>query len=297
MSSNFLNQSVNYSETNELKIKLLKPLLENYNKFVLKNNDKNFNDNLTYFIPNNNKKYYMFVVNKNSIKPNFSLKAINKSNDKRFNKLNDKGFNKVNDKYLILYFFSEDLECDFFIEMDKHNSIFIKENYLFEGYLYNQENFLITDVLIVSNNIVDCEYSLRNSLINELIECPLKLNGHFNISIHPTFHIENKDQLYGIFKNNFIFKNEINCIELIGDSNPKKIRHYQPNLIENDLKLIEKGKYTDIYFVYNIESNDNEGILYIKTISDSKKLRELSYPTQLNCSFNIKFNKWEVIIS
>ena len=68
--SKFINNCVSYSESNVLKIKLLKPLLTSFNEHLVninKNSFLNSLNNLEYLIPNNNIKYYLFITNKSNI--------------------------------------------------------------------------------------------------------------------------------------------------------------------------------------------------------------------------------------
>ena len=94
--SKFITNSSNFSESHYLKSKLLKPILESYNKLLMEESTT-FVDKMEpkRFIPNNGRKYYLFITNKSNI-PN------TKSN------------------YKILYFFSERQEQvdDFFIETE-----------------------------------------------------------------------------------------------------------------------------------------------------------------------------------
>lgn len=279
MTSKFVKNSVNFSETNLLKKSILLPILQAYNEIILKSNSIAIHESNSFFIPNNNKKYYLLITN------------------------------KINMKYKTLYFFPNNYEpinilekntvSDFYIEIDSNTLIDFKQsNYLFEGYYYNQSNFLVTDILSIDSKIIDCDYSLRYSLINNLFNKTKlqNLNGHLSIGIHSIFdYNENYKDILSVFKHNFIFKNEINSIEIIKENNLEKIKCYNPNNKENANKIITKTKYIDVYNVYNIETNNKEGILYVKTLNDSKLLHELLNNLEsinIKCKFNIHFNKW-----
>ena len=160
--SKFLSSAENYSEINVFKIKKLKPLLELYNKYIMTTsvnyNFKLSSEKKSYIVPNNNNKYYCLIINKN--------------------------------KYKTMYFFPESNDSfilsDFFIEIDSYKIPEIQsKEILFEGYMYkdsikNLNEFLISDVLIINEKIMSCEYSLRYSLINEYIKSNILLNGHLN---------------------------------------------------------------------------------------------------------------------
>ena len=197
-----------------LKSKYLSNILELYNKEILSESKKLVNNVQKYIIPNNNNKYYLLIVNKNDITPN-----------------------NVNTKYKIFYFFpdtaqqeqthilntlNKNSKSDFYVEIDNYKTSFSNSNYLFEGYLYksnDKKHFLITDVLAVDSKIIKCDYSLRYALIHKLIANQQlnNLNGHLNINIHSIFELnaESYDneiqtsQIFTMFKNNFIFKEEI----------------------------------------------------------------------------------------
>jgi hypothetical protein len=286
--SKFISSAVNYSETTLLKTKILSIILESYNQEILLNNSVklNLDTSSKYFIPNNDVKYYMLIVNKNDITSN-----------------------NTNNKYKICYFFTNkqsNIHTDFYVEIDNHKTNFTKNNYLFEGYLYSN-TFLISDILAIDSKIITCDYSLRYSLINKIItnQNLNNLNGHLNINIHSIFQINDNDNsnvndIFNIFKNNFVFKNDIKSIEYVYE---KSLQKNQQNIfIESEnskqLKNISRTKYIDVYNVKNINNNDIEGILYIKTISDSKKLYSLLSNNDtivLTCIFNQVFKKWQVL--
>lgn len=295
----FINKSVNYSQSTRLQTKILVPLLKLYNNFLLNNNinknplnkDINTGLSLDYLIPNNNKKYYLLITSKTNLE-------------------------NVKDNYNIFYFFPDEISInafkannlikntitDFYLEIDNKFS----DEYLFEGYLYKQNDkysYLLTDILIKNSEVIDLNYELRYTLLNEIIlSIPPgslnELNNHMSINIHPIFNRANEN-LVKIFKNNFIFKNELCSIENI--DNLKKQRIFEKIIQEDDVKFIEIGKYTDVYNVYNHKTNNYEGILYIKGLKESKHLIELFKKSShsrilLKCKYNINFTKWQPIV-
>lgn len=296
--SKFLQSSSTFSETQLLKTKYLIPILESYNNFILKSNKIEIKESQKYMIPNNNNKFYMFVTNKQ-----------------------DTTNNKNDNKYKILYFFPSNeqknnlfkhLITDFYVEIDNSKSTnFTKSNYLFEGFLYNKDafnNFLISDILSVDNKIIECEYSLRYTLINNIMNSSNldNLNGHLNIGIHSMFEYDtdNYNMILKMFKNNFKFKNDINSVQIINDNNLIKTNTQNITVgIETQKsikKKITKGKFIDVYNVCNINTNNNEGILYIRTINDSKMMRKMFEDKENNgvffleilCEYNDHFKKW-----
>lgn len=311
--SKFITSSANYSEANLLKSKLLKPILEEYNKILIKGSNNNFAKTFDkqMFIPNNNKKYYMFVVNKNEIvqgntttmtKSNYKILYFFPNNNKEASgdKESDNDVNSL---------LEGNFTSDFFMEIDPIQN-FNKTSYLFEGYLYNNGlNFLITDILAIDNKILDCDYTFRYNMISSIIRNGINnINCHMNISIHPVFPIienENEDvldNLFYIFKNNFVYANEINSIEYlqIGLQNSDCINLIKTQKVQKQenivlSKTIKKTKYSDVFKVYNTDSGNEEGVLYIKSILISKNLRELTKECDsivLKCEYNHHFFKW-----
>lgn len=286
----FLNKSVNYSQTTLLKSSILAPLLKNYNEFLLQskgasvvlNQDINTGISYDYIIPNNNKKYYLLVTKKSQLE-------------------------QTNTNYNILYFFPDsninetNTIGDFFLEIDN----LFEEEFLLEGYLYkgsdNNYEYLLTDILLKNKSILNISYELRYVVLNEILlsitrEKLKALNNHMTINIHPIFNEQNQN-LIKVFRHNFIYKNEICYLERVKDF--EKTRFVGITDKQDCEKYIEMGKYTDVYNVYDKNSNNFEGILYIKGISESVKMKRLINNNNkhmlLNCTFNINFKKWQPV--
>lgn len=295
--SKFIASSVNYSETELLKSKYLSNILELYNRYIISSSKSLINKGQKYIIPNNNRKYYLLIINKNDITPN-----------------------NMNSKYKICYFFPDNntdnsnnadslldkhTMSDFYVEIDSNKTRFDKSVYLFEGYLYGDVSkcYLITDVLSIDNKIITVPYSVRFNIMNQIFSNQnlTNLNGHLSINIHSVFDVDTNDidiqseQIFYMFKNNFMFKEEINSLEFIEENTlikNNKITKRNDNL---EIKRITKGKYIDVYNVSNIETNNSEGILYVKSLSDSRKLKKLFEGKEyidIKCKFNAHFKKW-----
>jgi hypothetical protein len=184
----FINKSVNYSQIELLKTKVLKDILSEYNRHIYKMNSSKFNQQ-SFIVPNNNNKFYLLITHNSKI-------------------------NKT-DNYNVLYFFPDKVSIDYMsqnkLQANKMSEFFVEIDYVFpfeclvEGYLYeadkssniSNQSFLITDILSVKKQnhqnhfIVTSDFPVRYSLINELflglipkISC---LNNHLSISIHPVF--------------------------------------------------------------------------------------------------------------
>lgn len=275
----FINKSVNYSQTNLLKTKYLSQLLHNYNSFLI--NEITNNNSLTqlnyYIIPNNNTKFYLYI-NKKKILEN------------------------CKENYNILYFFPSDdsKSSDFFIEIDnKFNSTF-----LFEGYIYKKDNksyYLLTDILFKDQELITCDYALRYTMLNEIffnITNLSNLNDHLTIGIHPIFQNEHENIIH-IFLHNFIHKQDICSVEHVYNFKKIQIHKESPHVGEEN-KKIGKGKYPDVYNVYNLNTGNNEGILYIKGLKESKCIKNIISNVDdlfiLKCKYNSTFHKWEPIL-
>lgn len=263
----FINKSVNYSETILLKSKLLKPVLAEINK--IKKQEKKHNVQETnILIPNNNNKFFLFVTQKNKI-----MDTQDTSN--------------------ILYFFSSNNKKEFFIEINFCWS----STLLMEGYLYEDNNYLLTDILYKDNPIT-VDYLFRYGLLNELTHnlTLTKLNNHLTINIHPIFTTEN-ETIINIFLNNFKFKDSILALETI--TSYSKLTKLLPSSKQNTQMSIKKTKYADVYNVYDSDFN-HVGILYVKGLRESKFLKTIIKSqeyTLLQCSFNTHVNKWQPILT
>jgi hypothetical protein len=289
----FINKSVNYSQANLLKGGLVKDLLTSYNKFYLSQTSNNCCLGKTsYIIPNNSKKFHLLISHNSRIEKTENFNLLYFFTDSNTNKILQK--NKLEKNVL----------TDFFMEID----LVFKNEYLVEGYLYTDTNnssnisnyhFLITDILFINEHIVNCDYSLRHALINEhffpLIHKLNRLNDHLTISIHPVFE-ESNSSIVKVFLDNFCFSSQLNSFETINSF--KKIQKTLVNKNSIEEKLITKTQQSDVYSVTDITSNNNQGILYIKSIKISKQLKELFAKEKkdtykIKCQFNIQFNKWE----
>lgn len=275
--TNFLKQSAEYSQTESFKHSLLAPLLKTYNEYLLSSNTQMPIKSESYLIPNNNQKFYLLVTVKNSTCNQlyfFKSASLQSADPLLDNQLSE-----------------------FFLEIDKR----FNESLLFEGYMYKDQSFsfLATDLLMKNNQVVMLDYPLRYAFINEIFiktSSLQHLNDHLNISIHPIFPSCN-ELMIAIFRNNFMFKQTINAMETI--SNNKKSRQLleAPEEHGGCLKLIERGAYADVYTVKNASTRDNEGILYIKGVVESKYAKQLlksNNTIEHMCSYNTSFNKWQL---
>jgi len=305
MDTKFLNNSVDYCEEYGIKKSLCK-YIEIYNKYLYnykKGIHLNDNKESELFIPNNNKKFFLYVF-KHNIKNSYVLYFFPDKNCKM---------------YFSNFLLIKNTINDFFIECDIK---FDDQSYLLEGYLYgnsSKQHFLITDILFKNGNIIQSEYSNRLHLINELffnkINKMNNINNVLSIGIHNCIN----HFLINVFLNNFIWKNEIICIETIRnfekklDFLPVQNTNTESEGKKVSSKKIVKTKISEIYNVYNIQTNDFEGILYIDTLKTSRYLlslfnqhEERQDPDSVtrqdhdeiiyDCVFNTYFQKWQIIL-
>jgi hypothetical protein len=282
MDTKFLNNSVDYCEEYGIK-KSLSKYIQAYNKYLYnykKGIHLNDNKECELFIPNNNKKFFLYIF-KHHVKNSYVLYFFPDKNCKM---------------YFSTFLLIKNTINDFFIECDMK---FDDQSYLLEGYLYGnstKQHFLITDILFRNGNIIQLEYSNRLHLINELffnkISKMNNINNVLSIGIHNCIN----HFLINVFLNNFIWKNEIICIETIRNFEKKTEflpvqnnntgsclvqdqtqtgPRTEPGSQDVSSKKIVKTKVSEIYNVYNIQTNDFEGILYIDTLKTSRYLLSL----------------------
>lgn len=290
----FINKSANFSQANLLKSGVVKDLLTSYNKFYLsQTNSSCCLGKKNYIVPNNSKKFYLLISHNSRIQKQENFNLLYFFTDLLTNEIIQKNNLEKN------------ILTDFFMEI---NLLFTKE-YLLEGYLYTDTDssnisnfhFLITDILFINEEIVNCDYTMRYALINEhflpILQKLNRLNDHLTISIHPVFE-ESNGSIVKVFLNNFHFASQINSLEVV--SSFKKTRKILTGKNTIEEKTISKTNLSDVYNVTNLSTNNHEGILYVKSLKISKELRNKFQNTQndtfkLKCQFNTQFNKWEPI--
>lgn len=297
MSLSFINKSVNYSQTVLLKSKLAAALCS-YNDHILSQGDNasvtDVDSAMSYYvIPNNGQKYYMYTMKK-------------------------KALENTSDNYNIVYFFPDaqteqaasDVKTqrfavsDFCLEM---NGLFGKE-YLFEGYMYKGEgdafqHFMITDLLVEGGTVVQVDYALRHALCHEIVHSNMQnlkiINNHMTIGIHPVFRcgIDTSESMVEIFKNNFMYKDSLKAIERVKNFD-KALTVYNKHSTEVQRKRLRRGRYADVYEVFDVSDGNRQGILYVKGVRESKLLKakfEVEDTVTLDCRYNSTFNKWEPV--
>ena len=183
-----------------------------------------------------------------------------------------------------IYFFTRNGNSDFFIHL---RNVF-KEDMLLEGYMYDESMYLITDILMTNGKVVDKNYTDRYNILFNFDYSKLNnLNNKITVKIHDIYteFPESKVTYHRSFVEQIT--NTIKVNERVFDFDSEIVK-----------KLVKKGKYSDVYLVYNIDTNDPEGILYVKTLKMSRDLRifyERDEESIINCKYNLKFKKFEPI--
>jgi len=177
----FLKKSVKYSKTKVLKEDVLLKLLEKNGEFSI-SKDVNTEISYDYIISNNNKKYYLLITKK-------QLLEQQKSNLEYKKLLHFFPDQSSNDNNLL----EDDMLSDFYLEIDS----FFDDEFLLEGYLYKSDDkyeYLLTDILVKNNDIVNVSSELRYSLLNEIIQKIGKVHlnkcvgvNYLTIKTHPVF--------------------------------------------------------------------------------------------------------------
>jgi hypothetical protein len=293
----FIQKSATYSQTCKVKHDIVIPKLRKYNNVMLeKIQEVQFkpNDAPYKIFPNNNKKFFVFITHKSNVDQN------------------------TNDSHNIVYFFPDDVSkdyykdnklvnnvmTDFFIEINKR----FESELLLEGYLYQHNGlyqFLCTDLLMINDRVLTVDHDTRWSLLHEYIYFNKfgsleQLNHHISFELHP-YVLSSSMCLLPIFSANFIHKDEIVCEEHVYDKSRERQIYCGTTMDNNEPqlcpKLVRRTKLTDVYDVYDANTKNNQGIMYIKGLKESRWMRDLfkqstSETMPVQCWFDRQFNKW-----
>jgi hypothetical protein len=234
---------------------VLKEYLGIYNDFLtqtsVRHNDYNLQMYSTFYIPNNNIKFYCLVV------------------------------------YNTLYFFSVSsdsvIEYDFYIRL---NGIF-NTNVLLEGYMYDKV-FMVSDILLLNKLPLSVEYSIRYNVLYDILSPILSklcnINNALTIQIHKVFTElpSCNSQLY---------------VETVLGHSKSNVRIKNIDTTTEFEKIIRPTSQSDVYKVYDPDTQNYQGILYVKSIQDSRYLLETfkeCNELKIKCKFNEKFSKFTI---
>lgn len=182
----------------------------------------------------------------------------------------------------IMYFFGEHNE--FYISI---SPTFTESPLVIEGYMSMHGTYTATDLLIYRGNPVQEEYETRRELLyNLLSDKPLSnLNNKINIVTY-----SDSANLTSITAGTLVIESVQNFKKTI------ELRHVQ---VSPRQFLIKPENTVDIYTICELDTNNTIGILYVKSMDDSRRMScmfQNKSSLVLDCSYNERFNKWQAII-
>ena len=207
-------------------------------------------------------------------------------------------------KFRYWYFYSlESRDKDFSIESDL-NSVgvdVIETGSVFACTVFDLKKVLVHDMLSKGGKILRVEYPLRyNLLIETLGVDSIRINSEYKIKVAIKFSdrmgVEQRGTDLEVFRKNFKYSCEY--FLCISGSYEKKLVKWHIESETRDL-VIRCGKKSEIYNVYTNETNECLGLLYIKTLNDSKYIRSLlegKDEVVHSCKFNERFKKWQLVL-
>jgi hypothetical protein len=135
---------------------------------------------------------------------------------------------------------------------------------------------------------------LRYNLLIETVSVDsIKINTQYKVKVSIKL---NQDTDLHVFRSNF--KYHIDYFLCVCNSYKKDLVKLDVQSTTTDL-LIKCGIKSEIYNVYDLKTNEDFGILYIKTLSDSRYIFSLFKNTTevvYKCRYNERFNKWELVL-
>ena len=210
-------------------------------------------------------------------------------------------------KFNYWYFYSLDSrDKDFSIETNL-NSVSEHTNSVFACTVFDSKKVLVHDMLSKGGKILRVEYPLRyNLLIETLGVDSIKINSEYKIKVAIKFTAGSDRMVMDgtdgpsvdldVFRKNF--KYSCDYFLCISSSYEKKLVKWDIKSETRDL-VIRCGKKSEIYNVYTMETNECFGLLYIKTLKDSKYIRDLTQGQSEivhSCKFNERFKKWQLVV-
>lgn len=244
-----------------------------------------------YILPNNGNKYYILVC---SVQ-------------------NFKGIHAIHHSILNTDFSSSEkikttTPTEFSIELDStHPLLKYYNGYLFEGFLYDSDtlnpyDFYITDILFTKKDrcILSLPYEMRYLNIMNLFNDNFDMFNNIDLTLNmKPSNIFPKTNFTDLLIENHIHKSKLTHIEYILNHIYSKKNVALFNNQSKEQKILIKTDKTEVIEVHNKDTNNNEGILYIKNKTISHYLRDKLKQKDtilMTCIFNRKFNKWEPII-
>ncbi len=211
----------------------------------------------------------------------------------------------------VVFIFSKSLTTEqwVIIPLAVINWEYTNQEYLFEGYLFDNELYF-SDIIYPNYNK---GYLDRREIIKNIFKSQSKLTyikekrGEKDIILGKLINMieikeDGRDEtMKKLLLRNFKHKIEniseeiVNGRELIKTSITKEVK----NGNEIELKEIEKGKKIELYNVYNVKTKNNEGLLLVKTLKQSKFLRDEFEKSNdrivAKCKYDEKRKKWTMV--
>lgn len=202
-------------------------------------------------------------------------------------------------KYNYCYFYHlESRDQDFCIETDTpilggNGSVFSCT--IFQSAKVGKpKKVLIHDILVLNGKVLKVDYLLRyNLLIEKIGTTSIKVTNNYKFQVSPKL---TGDTDLDVFKTNF--KYPLSHFLCVWNSYHKDLYLLESNYIMQNLVIKPQIK-SEIYNVYSMTTNEDLGLLYIKSLSDSRYIRSLFKnvsDTHIihKCIYNERFGKWEI---
>lgn len=253
----------------------------------------NFNNEIKKNLNNFNifKKTNKIIVNEIPNSEHLTTLKVGKKFFLFLTKINNKMFS-----FLIDYKTKKILLCRFRFNEDLYNNTLIIGE--ISKNKKNQWVFYISDLILYKNkNQIKIKFSDRLEIIYKILKENYIYDEFMNVcnlEIKPYFLIDNinnikiNTNIYFIPEDTFL--NPIKKMKFEKKNIEKKINN------EKTLLLIKKTEFPDVYKCF--KNNKSYGILFIKNIKESNDLNILFSTNQeieLNCIFNLQFNKWTLL--
>ena len=246
------------------------------------------NENISYLLLNNGNKYYIY------------LQLDSETNESRVYIFEQN--NILNEICITIK------KSDINWNILKDFNIGLKKNcYLLEGYLFENDMFF-SDIIYPYYKL---NYTKRRDIIKNIINKENRVVPYIiqyrgkDIILGKIMNVikQEKDEISCLnktFENlmrvNFKYNNELSNSNLIFEKNIIKMDlKVEKVKREIELKEITRGKKIELYNVYNINSKNFEGILLIKTLKESKYIKNLfknEEKLELMCKYNNDKKKW-----
>lgn len=193
-------------------------------------------------------------------------------------------------KYSYWYFYSLDSrDKDFSIESD--SDLGRNSECLFECTIFGKQ-VLIYDILY-RNAPIKSDFGLRYNLLLELLGTDSFKSGEYKFRVSTVL---SKDCNLSIFRRNYKYSNLY--FLKVYNSYSKQLVQDSRTYLESELK-IESTNKSEVFSVYSKDTNEYFGLLYIKTLADSKYVNGL-FKTQSivshKCKYNEKYHKWQICV-